>query len=107
MAGTSGGMPYESKKYALKDLGRNRRRISIVRISIHYNGGAGLSDRVWQEMGGEDPTNGFTCRRVHSICNVSILKVCRDRSRIIDANRVVKFEIKYARDGIWQTLAEF
>ena len=45
--------------------------------------------------------NDLTSRRAHSNCSVSILKALRDRKQIIDADRVVKFEIEYARDGIW------
>ena len=84
------------------------RTLLRVRIGIDYDGRSSSSERVWQDIEREDPTNDFTSRRVHSICNVSIiLEVCRGRSRIIDRNRVVKFEIKYASDGIWQRLDEF
>ena len=49
---------------------------------------------------GKTPRNDFTFPRVHSICIVSnvLLKVFRNPSQIIDENRIVKFEIKFARD---------
>jgi hypothetical protein len=41
-----------------------------VGIGIEYDG-AGVSYRVRQEIGKEDPANEFTSRRAHSICSVS------------------------------------
>ena len=72
-----------------------------VRIGVYYDGGR-LCYRAWLEIRGKTPQNELTFLRVHNTCVVSIfLEVCRDCSRIVNANGIIEVEIKYTRDVLW------
>ena len=55
---------------------------------------------------GKTPRKDLTFPRVHNICVVSIRSLSRISCKIY-ANGIIKFEIKYTRDGFGQRLAEF
>jgi len=55
---------------------------------------------------GKTPNKDLKFLRVHNICFVSISKMS-NACVIIYANGIIKFEIKYTRDGFGQRLAEF
>ena len=114
MSGTTGTIPYESKKQAPGDFARKCTASQIEPFSV--SGSALImtvpdcvTERATYPMEDSQERSHILQRKqylrfVHVYFHS---KIRRDRSRGIYANRIIVFEIEYTRDGFGLGLAEF